>query len=217
MGSWLGKSTTYFAKNAPNALIFAADLWDNAVIQADPHYNGSEENMAILRVGPLYDRFMSNLWEYLADIPNNRLTGVIPMKMDSFEALQILHRLNISPNLIYIDASHHYDGVYRDVDTCLTYFPNADIVGDDWDYPDVRRAVEDCAEKYNLKIHVNSNKCWTYSTEKIKNYAAIAAEEQRKKEEESKIIERGEKIRKMTPQQLMAEYREKKRLRKSEE
>ena len=136
LGSWLGKSTTYFAKNAPKALIFAADLWDDEVIKADPHYNSNEENMAILRVGPLYDRFISNLWDYLVDInPNSSSTssssssfslsslcGVIPMKMDSFEALQILSKLNIQPNLIYIDASHHYNNVYRDIIACLTLF-----------------------------------------------------------------------------------------------
>ena len=36
LGSWLGKSTRFIAERAPNAFVFAADLWSNDHIRADP-------------------------------------------------------------------------------------------------------------------------------------------------------------------------------------
>jgi hypothetical protein len=163
LGSWLGRSAEYFARSAPNALIFAVDLWDNAVILADKHYCGNPENLAILNVGPLYDRFMSNMWEYKLRVVDGKPKGILPMRMDAMEALRVLKRAGVEPDLVYVDASHHYDGVYRDIKVTLELFPRAHIVGDDFDYPDVRRAVEQCATEYNLEIFVAGNKCWTYS------------------------------------------------------
>ena len=36
LGSWLGKSTRFIAERAPNAFVFAVDLWSNDHIRADP-------------------------------------------------------------------------------------------------------------------------------------------------------------------------------------
>ena len=46
------------------------------------------------------------------------------------------------PELIYIDADHHYEAVLRDVRACLKAFPKALVVGDDYgNYKDVENAV----------------------------------------------------------------------------
>ena len=87
-----------------------------------------------------------NLWNHKYDGKK----GIIPMKMDGCEA-QILKEMGVEPDLLYIDASHHYDGVMKDVSTAIDLFPSAHIVGDDWEYPDVQRAVKDCAQ--NMVFH----------------------------------------------------------------
>ncbi len=45
----------------------------------------------------------------------------------------------------------------------MTLFPGAAVVGDDWDYPDVQRAAKETARKFDLRIHAEQNKCWTFS------------------------------------------------------
>mmetsp|Transcript_1933 Transcript_1933/g.3069 ORF Transcript_1933/g.3069 Transcript_1933/m.3069 type:complete len:290 (+) Transcript_1933:60-929(+) len=189
LGSWLGRSAEYFAKKAPNAVIFAADLWDNSVILADSHYNTSAENLAIVNAGPIYDQFLSNLWPYRCNLSESNdtkpLKGVVPMKMDGCEALRILKSLGVEPDLIYVDACHHYEGVLHDISTALELFPSADIVGDDWDYPDVQRAVKECARARDFVPFVEGYKCWTFSKEKCEAKARkLRIEEARKEEDE---------------------------------
>ena len=157
LGTWLGKSADYFCRNASNAVVFCVDLWDNQVIECDPHY-AAVNNKDILRRGSIYDQCLSNLWKHKYDGKK----GIIPMKMDGCEALQILKGMDVTPDLIYIDASHHYEGVMKDVSMAINLFPSAHIVGDDWEYPDVQRAVKDCARRFRLSIFVEDNKCWTY-------------------------------------------------------
>ena len=62
--------------------------------------------------------------------------------MDSCEAMQLLHRISMLPDIVYVDACHHYEGAYRDVNTAMSMFPRAHIIGDDWDYDDVRKAAQ---------------------------------------------------------------------------
>ena len=181
LGTWLGKSADYFCRHASNAIIFCVDLWDNDVIEKDSHYI-SVNNKAILQRGPIYDMCLSNLWKYRY----NGNTGVVPMKMDGCEALKILKTMNVDPDLVYIDASHHYDGVVKDVSTAIDLFPSAHIVGDDWEYPDVQRAVKDCSRKFGCRIYVEDNKCWTFS----KEICERAIPERKRKRIEDERIER---------------------------
>lgn len=171
LGSWLGKSTRFIAQRAPNAYIFAVDLWDNEHIRADPHYtdHGGEsafmahkvararqiqENLRIIDTAPIYDVFLKNLWAErpaLGDAHTSALGrapgsgGVVPMKMCCKDAIELLARAGIVPDTIYVDASHHYDDVLQDITMCLQRFPSARICGDDWDYPPVQRAAVDAA------------------------------------------------------------------------
>ena len=38
----------------------------------------------------------------------------------------------ISPDVIYIDADHHYEPAKEDISTALELFPQATLVGDDY-------------------------------------------------------------------------------------
>ena len=64
LGSFLGKSTTFLSELAPNAVIYAVDLWDNEFLMGDSTYNASEENLSLLRHYPLYETFLANLWKH---------------------------------------------------------------------------------------------------------------------------------------------------------
>lgn len=48
LGTWLGRSATYFALKAPHAVIFTVDLWSNEFLLTDRHYTTSNQNIGNL-------------------------------------------------------------------------------------------------------------------------------------------------------------------------
>ena len=159
LGSWYGASTEWLAKRCPDATIYAVDLWEDAFIldEQRDHYStmGDQKLQRMLRSHPLYDTFLANLWD-------DRDT-VVPLKMRTTAGVAYLKERNIVPEVIYIDADHHYDSVKEDISACLDAFPDAVLVGDDYGhYDDVRNAVTECAVKYKKTVHVDQNHCWTY-------------------------------------------------------
>jgi hypothetical protein len=97
----------------------------------------------------------------------------------------------IHPGLIYIDASHHYDYVVADIKASLDFFPDAIIVGDDWDNLDVRRAVQDVAKERRQEIYVHQNTCWTFAKkqflEALSNKRRLEREEEEKHQQLKKL------------------------------
>ena len=94
----------------------------------------------------LYPTFLVIVW----DLKNK----IIPIRADSVRGLEYLKKINVEPNIIYIDGDHHYEPAKRDISTALRLFPEAILVGDDYgNYEDVRRAVLECAAD-NMKIGV---------------------------------------------------------------
>jgi predicted O-methyltransferase YrrM len=154
LGSWFGKSTRFMCATAPNARVFAIDIWDNSFSAADTHYQNAE-NQNLVAAAPLMDVFLTNCWEY-----RDRL---VPLKMQTVDGLRLLHRLGVKPTVIFVDADHHYEPAKRDVSTALELFPDAIIVGDDWRYPDVQRVAKEFAASYRKPLHVEGNTCWTYT------------------------------------------------------
>ena len=155
LGSWLGKSTRFMAEQAPNAQIIAIDHWEGS----PEHQNRSDVKDKLPR---LYETFLVNLWEY-----KNR---VKPLRMTTKEGLRDCYESRLKPDVIYVDAAHDYDGVMDDLKAAKGYFPDALLVGDDWNWINnnddshtkhsVRQAVIDYAYKNNLLLHVFMNVWW---------------------------------------------------------
>lgn len=178
LGSWLGLSTKKILELAPNAVVVAVDIWSNEYFMTDDHYDkSSPEFKRILEGVDIYDQFLANLAQFKLSkkekedgTPSSSYSGLIPMKMPSAQAMKILHGLMLKPDLIYIDASHHYDYVVEDVTNAIKMFPSAIIVGDDWDNMDVRRAVQDVASRYHKQVFVSGGTCWTFSHSDMTEY-----------------------------------------------
>jgi len=80
-----------------------------------------------------------------------------------FQGLELLSACEVVPDIIYIDADHHYDSVLSDVRKCLELYPNAILVGDDYGhYHDVERAVIECASAFGKSVFVDANHTWTF-------------------------------------------------------
>jgi hypothetical protein len=127
LGSWLGLSAAWFCERAPGATVICVD-----------HWRGSAEHQQemfadILPV--LYETFLVNLWPHR--------DRVVPMRRPTAYGMSEIASLGITPDLVYIDASHARESVAEDVTAALRYFPRAPIVGDDWTWESVRSGVMD--------------------------------------------------------------------------
>lgn len=145
LGSWLGCSTKFILDKAPNATVIAIDHWEGS---AEHHRSKWARHF----LPTLYETFLVNMWNY-----RNRL---IPMRTTTIDGLNELADNNISPDLIYVDASHEYDDVIADVKLCIERFPNAQIVGDDWNWWRVNKAVKECVEKYPYLVVKGNVSVW---------------------------------------------------------
>ncbi|KAL3915739.1 MAG: hypothetical protein SGPRY_007102 [Prymnesium sp.] len=137
LGSWLGLSTTLLLEEteAQLASVFSVDMWDAELLrtcQAE-QYTTDPEAQSILNSVPLFSTFLANLWDY-----RHRL---FPLRMSSLEGLACIQALEAPVDMIYVDADHSYNAVLADLQACHAKFPRALIVGDDWQWPEVRKAV----------------------------------------------------------------------------
>lgn len=160
LGSWYGASTQWLAERCPEATVYAVDLWDDDFILTElgDHYStmGFAKLKRMLRDHPLWETFLTNLWD-LRD-------RVVPLRTTTTEGMRELKAAGVKPDLIYIDADHHYDAVKKDLESALDYFPEATVVGDDYGhYDDVKRAVTEVARAHSKVVHVDQNHCWAYA------------------------------------------------------
>jgi hypothetical protein len=139
LGSWLGVSTRFIADHAACATVIAIDHWQGSV---EHHEQAACRDM----LPRLHESFLAMNWSY-----RHR---VIPLKMTTIEGLQVVAAHEVVPDLIYIDADHRYDSVLEDLSCASRLFADAVLVGDDYDYPDVQRAVTDFASQRELVVQV---------------------------------------------------------------
>lgn len=142
VGSWLGSSTRFIAERVgEEGKVYAIDTWlgspDEIVHMQDP------------RLPYLYQLFLSN-------VKHAGLTSIIiPVRMKSLEAAK---GLNVMADLVYIDASHNEESVYKDIIAWNSHLePSGIMCGDDWTWDSVRRGVIRAANQLNRKIYAVGN------------------------------------------------------------
>src|SRR5262245_53400051 len=92
----------------------------------------------------LHETFLAMNWAY-----RDRVT---PLHMTTPEGLRTLAQHGLAPDLIYFDAEHTTEAVFDDLETASRLFPDAVLVGDDYDEPRVRAAVERFADRHGLSV-----------------------------------------------------------------
>lgn len=150
LGSWLGASAIHMARQVPTyGKVYCVDHWEGSAEHHQPHRTDVSHLLP-----RLYQQFLSNV------IHAGLTDKIIPIKTSTLEAAQ---NLNVSPHLVYIDASHDYANVYQDI--CKWYekvIPGGICCGDDWPREGVQRAVKRFAEENKLQIYAEGN-FWSYS------------------------------------------------------
>jgi hypothetical protein len=154
LGSYLGNSAKVIAEYAPNAQIYCVDRWDYNYIATKQKDQYQEYELKIMKEHPLYETFLVNTWhlkEHSVDEEGN-CAGVVPMRMDTVEALQYLSEGGAYPDVIYIDGDHSTEQVRKDLLAALEYFPDAIILGNDYRNVTVQRAVDGVADEASKKM-----------------------------------------------------------------
>lgn len=145
LGSWMGKSTRWLANQAPQATVIAVDHW-----QGSPEHVNDENYRKLIPT--LYDTFIKGCWP-LKD-------RIIALKMDTVQGMWTVLGHEVMPDVIYLDASHEYEDVRRDLEILFNLFPKALLAGDDLLWPGVERAVREKMRERRLKIGRKHNVWW---------------------------------------------------------
>ena len=140
IGSWLGKSGSFILEKAPNAVVVCIDTW-----LGNMHQYLEEGTRRQLTT--LYEQFLANLWAHRE--------RVVPLRETSFVGLQIIKHLGVKPDVVFVDGSHDTDDVRRDVLMAHECNHEAVIVGDDWQWAEVRLGVRQANEKLGRRLHSN--------------------------------------------------------------
>ena len=155
MGSWNGSGSTRFILDAASeAHVVCIDHWstdENDYVQKE--FNIHEVRKIWNHIRILFETFLVNTWEY-----QDRLT---PVRAKTVDGLQLLGKMNMPFDVIYIDAHHDYESVLHDISVSHKLWPDATIVGDDYTWPGVRQAAHEFADENNLEIVIMGN-CWYY-------------------------------------------------------
>ena len=156
VGSWLGKWTVFVADLLPqDGTYYAVDHWKGS----PEHHNPGTLEYTFLPT--LYQQFLSNVIHY------GLTEKVVPVRMNSLDAAKLFKKLNIFPDLIYIDAGHDYRSVLADITAWYPLLNKGGIFcGDDWNLGDLSKAVRSYASKHRLKVLVEGE-FWWFEEKKI--------------------------------------------------
>lgn len=145
LGSWLGKSTRFFASSSLNASVIAIDHWKGST---EHHQNPDWKGF----LPTLYETFIKNCWIYK--------DRIIPVRNDTVSGMKIVAQYEIHPDLIFIDASHDYASVKADLTTALCLFPDAAICGDDYQWSDLQKAIREQVGAGKMQGYFSNNVWW---------------------------------------------------------
>jgi predicted O-methyltransferase YrrM len=145
LGSWMGESAISIARAIPeNGILYCVDTW-----------MGSKEHANDPKLLTLYNQFLSNI------VHTGLKNKVVPIQMRTDEAITYFYMNNILADAIYIDASHEYEDVVKDIENYWPIVrPGGVLCGDDHDWPDVKKAVDEFLIRENLQSPRSTHEYW---------------------------------------------------------
>lgn len=159
VGSWKGASAINMANICKSlnlsANIYCIDTWLGSLEFLTTLKDTPERNLVYKNGYPtIYYQFLSNV------LYSGNSDCIFPIPTTSSIGCKYLKYNNISPELIYIDASHEYDDVKSDILNYLSILPtNGIIFGDDYhSWGGVRQAVDEIFPS----IQILDNNFWVY-------------------------------------------------------
>ena len=148
VGSWLGASA-----------IFMASKTKAPILCVDTFLGSNEVLWREGKVNNLVDNFNSIYRQFCANITHKELNNqVSPLPMTSSSAAELLAKLDVTIDMVYLDAGHREREVYADLQD---WWPltNKVLVGDDYNsyWPGVIAAADKFASENNINLQVMDN------------------------------------------------------------
>ena len=149
VGSWLGASA-----------IFMASKTKAPILCVDTFLGSNEVLWREGKVNNLVDNFNSIYRQFCANITHKELNNqVSPLPMTSSSAAELLAKLDVTIDMVYLDAGHREREVYADLQD---WWPltNKVLVGDDYNsyWPGVIAAANRFASENNINLQVMDSK-----------------------------------------------------------
>ena len=162
VGTWKGLSAINMGKTLKkfglSSKIYCVDTWLGSIEFLTTQRGTTSRNLLLKNGYPqIYYQFLSN-------VVHNDLQDVItPIPTTSIDGFRYFKHNNIYPELIYIDASHEEEDVYRDLENYYQLLlPGGIIFGDDYNnfWPSVIKAVNKFAKQNNIPFSVLEDNFW---------------------------------------------------------
>jgi hypothetical protein len=162
VGTWKGQS----AINMGNIVkqlnlktkIHCVDTWLGAIEFWTNGKDTSDRRLLQLNGYPqIYYQFLSNV------VHSNLQDVILPFPNTSENGYRYFKYNNITSKMIYIDASHEEDDVYKDLNNYYELLENNGILfGDDYqkDWPGVINSVDRFVKENNLSLEIRYNNFW---------------------------------------------------------
>ena len=162
VGTWKGQSAinmgTTVKELGLNTTIHCVDTWLGAIEFWTNGRNTSERDLHTLNGYPqVYYQFLSNV------VHKNLQDIILPFPNTSENGYRYFKYFNITAQMIYIDASHEEDDVYKDLNNYYELLDNYGILfGDDYqkDWPGVINSVNKFAQEKNIGLEIVDNNFW---------------------------------------------------------
>ena len=99
----------------------------------------------------LYNTFIANTW--------NNKNRVIPIKTPNLEIIDLLVKLKIQPDIIFVNKRQNYESVYDELELLIKHFSKSIIIGNNiMNVKSVSQAVKDLIKDYDLSnVETNLN------------------------------------------------------------
>ena len=141
VGTHIGTTATRFAnaiRNNHDSYIMCIDTWLADVADYILRKDGMKYNLIEGNDHTLFDRFIQNIKNC------NVEASVIPFRLPSLQAGQILYYYGIQFDIIYIDASHEYLNVKYDLELYYELLAEDGVMcGDDYNIEGVKKALDE--------------------------------------------------------------------------
>jgi hypothetical protein len=162
VGTWKGQSAITMGNAVRefglNTTIHCVDTWLGAIEFWTTGKGTSERNLMTVNGYPqVYYQFLSNV------VHNNLQDIILPFPNTSENGYRYFKYNNITSQMIYIDASHEEDDVYKDLNNYYDLLENNGILfGDDYqkDWPGVINSVNRFAQEKNMELEIVGNNFW---------------------------------------------------------
>jgi predicted O-methyltransferase YrrM len=161
VGTWKGLSAINMGKHILHkqmeTKIICIDTWLGAIEFWDSLAGTNERNLLLKNGYPqIYYQFLSNV------VHNGLQDVILPFPNTSDNGFRYLSAKNLIPDLIYIDASHEEEDVYRDVKNYYSVLKKGGVIfGDDFNnWVGVREAINRFKQDQNVNYELIDGNFW---------------------------------------------------------